>query len=45
MAVKEANFYRLNLVFSGEEADTVKDALGVNPAEKLLAMCLLELSK
>lgn len=39
MAVKEANFYRLNLVFSGEEADTVKIALGENPAEKLLFMC------
>jgi H2-forming N5,N10-methylenetetrahydromethanopterin dehydrogenase-like enzyme len=39
MAVKEANFYRLNLVFSGEEADTVKTALGENPAEKLLFMC------
>ena len=45
MAVKEANFYRLNLVFSGDEANTVKEALGVNPAEKLLAMCLSELSK
>lgn len=39
MAVKEANFYRLNLVFSGEEADTVKEALGANPAEQLLSMC------
>jgi len=39
MAVQEANFYRLNLVFSGEEADTVKKALGQNPAEQLLAFC------
>lgn len=39
MAVQEANFYRLNLVFSGDEADTVKNALGKNPAETLLAMC------
>jgi len=43
MAVQEANFYRLNLVFSGDEADTVKSALGVNPAEKLLQMCIQEL--
>ena len=39
MAVQEANFYRLNLVFSGEEADIVKNTLGKNPAEKLLALC------
>ena len=39
MAVQEANFYRINLVFSGEEADVVKQALGKTPAEALLAMC------
>ena len=39
MAVQEANFYRLNLVFSGEEADIVKKALGENPAEQLLSFC------
>lgn len=40
MAVKAANFYRLNLVFSGDEADIVKNALGDKPAEKLLDWCL-----
>ena len=39
MAVQEANFYRLNLVFNGEEGDIVKKALGDAPAENLLAMC------
>jgi ParB-like chromosome segregation protein Spo0J len=39
MAVKEANFYRLNLVFSGEEADVVKEALGNEPASTLIDMC------
>lgn len=39
MAVQEANFYRINLVFSGDEADVVKAALGSTPAEALLEMC------
>lgn len=39
MAVQEANFYRINLVFSGDEAEVVKTALGKTPAEKLLEMC------
>jgi hypothetical protein len=39
MAVKSANFYRLNLVFSDDEADLVKNTLGDSPAEKLLEMC------
>lgn len=39
MAVREANFYRLNLVFSGNEAEIVKSALGDKPAEKLLELC------
>lgn len=39
MVVQETNFYRLNLVFSGEEAAIVKDTLGKNPAEQLLLLC------
>lgn len=33
------DFYRLSLVFSGEEATTVKSALGGAPAETLASMC------
>lgn len=39
MAVQQADFYRLNLVFSGEEADIVKNRLGDEPAKMLLEMC------
>ncbi len=39
MAVQQADFYRLNLVFSGEEAELVKTKLGDTPAQTLLEMC------
>tara|TARA_R100001460_G_scaffold8441_4_gene20875 strand:- start:2671 stop:3480 length:810 start_codon:yes stop_codon:yes gene_type:complete len=39
MAVQAANFYRLNLVFSGDEADIVKGVLGDEPANALLMLC------
>ena len=39
MAVQQADFYRLNLVFSGDEAELVKNKLGDTPAATLLEMC------
>ena len=39
MAVRSSDFYRLNLVFSGDEAEIIKSTLGDTPAEKLLEIC------
>ena len=39
MVVQENKFYRLNLVFSGEEGELVKSALGDEPATALLKLC------
>lgn len=36
---KDANIFRLNLAFAGEEADIVKKALGNSPASTLLQWC------
>lgn len=38
-AVKEANVYRLSLIFSGDEATIVKRALGSRAAERLVELC------
>jgi len=34
-----AAFYRLSLTFQGDEADTIKSALGKTQAEGLLKVC------
>lgn len=39
MALKEQEIYRVNLLFGGDEAEVVKEALGLHPAETLLRMC------
>ena len=38
-ARKEAQVYRLSLVFAGDEADIVRDILGDNAAQTILDMC------
>jgi len=38
-AKNDEAFYRLSLVFHGEEAELVKGALGKEPAMKLVQMC------
>ena len=43
MARKEGDTYRVNLVFSGSEANIIKEILGKKPAEKMLEMCKKEL--
>ncbi len=46
LAVKRDNkIYRVTLVFSDDEADTVKTVLGDSPASALLALCASELSR
>ena len=39
LARETGEFHRVNLLFSGEEANIVKSVLGKEPAQKLLAMC------
>ena len=39
MAQKDNRIYRLALIYSGEEADEVRAALGTRPAERLLELC------
>jgi len=36
---KDADIFRLNMTFSGEEATVIKGALGNNPAQRLLELC------
>ena len=36
---KDADIFRLNMTFSGDEAGVVKQVLGTNPAQNLLALC------
>jgi len=43
LAKKTGNFHRVNLLFSGDEADIVQSVLGTEPAQKLLAMCKKEI--
>ena len=38
-AVEETKIFRLNLVFSGEEAETITSVLGDRPAVRLLELC------
>ena len=42
MVRKDRIFYRINLMFSGGEAELVKRVLGDRPAERLLAICQRE---
>ena len=37
--LKEKSVYRLNLTFTNEEAEVVKDVLGDTPAVKILELC------
>ena len=39
VARKEANIYRISLVFAGEEADIVRQAMGESAAKAVLEMC------
>ena len=39
MVKKETDIWRINLVFTGDEAKVVKEVLGDEPAQKLLALC------
>lgn len=41
---KESNFYRLSLLFSGEEAVLVQKVLGDRPAERLIQICQREVT-
>lgn len=41
--IRDQDIHRVALTFSGEEARIVKKALGDRPADKLLAMCRIEL--
>lgn len=41
---RESNIYRINLLFSDEEADVIRSVLGETPAQKLLEICM-DLSK
>ena len=43
MAKSTGEFYRVNLLFSNEEADIVRSVLGTEPAQKLLALCKKEI--
>ena len=43
MAKSTGEFYRVNLLFSGDEADIVRGVLGTEPAQKLLALCKKEI--
>jgi hypothetical protein len=44
MVKKETDIWRINLVFTGEEAKTVKEVLGDEPAQRLLALCKAHLA-
>jgi len=44
-ARQESQVYRLSLIFSGEEAKTIKAVLGGFPAEKLLELCTQALAE
>jgi hypothetical protein len=44
-AQRDVDIYRLALVFTSEEAKTVRAALGDRPAERLLALCREAVSK
>jgi hypothetical protein len=39
MVKKETDIWRINLVFTGDEAKIVKEVLGNEPAQKLLSLC------
>ena len=41
---REVQIYRVSVMFSGEEGQIVKQALGDNPAEKLLELCKAHLN-
>lgn len=41
--IKEQDIHRVAFTYSGEEARVVKQALGANPAQKLLDMCRKEI--
>jgi hypothetical protein len=42
--MKETKIFRLSLIFSGDEADVVKEALGHSPAVTLFEMCKLKVA-
>jgi hypothetical protein len=44
MVKKETDLWRINLVFTGEEAKAVKEVLGDEPAQRLLALCKAHLA-
>ena len=39
MVERDTNTFRLNLIFSGDEAVIIKEALGASPAVRLLELC------
>ena len=39
IVIRDMNIFRLNRIFSGDEAALIKGVLGTNPAVKLLEMC------
>lgn len=44
-AQKDLSVFKLTLSFTGEEADIMKKALGINPAEAILELCLKEFNQ
>lgn len=40
----DQRFFKLNLIFDGDEGTTVKEALGSNPGEQLLEFCRKEIA-